>query len=143
MRRGLAGALLALLLPTTATGATLADLRWSWRVILAYAEPGTPAEGALRERVQALSCEIRARDLAVYRVQGNAALPLTAGAPPLELAGPGPGRRADGFEMVLIGKDGGVKARATAPADLPDLLARIDRMPMRRREAAERGDPCK
>jgi hypothetical protein len=142
MTRTLACALVALLLPTPAAGATLDDLRWSWRVILAWAEPGTDAEASFRRRVAELSCEIGARDVAVYRIHGDGAEPLTPDAPPLALSGQGPRTGAAGFEMVLIGKDGGVKARSTTPAELPDLLARIDRMPMRRREAAERGDPC-
>ena len=50
------------------------------------------------------------------------------------------------FEVVLIGKDGGVKARTNNPNALEDLLALIDTMPMRRtemrlKEGAE--DGCK
>ena len=39
----------------------------------------------------------------------------------------------DGGNVVLIGKDGGVKLRADS-LDLPAIFARIDAMPMRRRE---------
>jgi hypothetical protein len=40
----------------------------------------------------------------------------------------------DGFEIVLIGKDGGVKLRSKTPLDVEKLYAVIDSMPMRRRE---------
>ena len=40
----------------------------------------------------------------------------------------------DGFEIVLIGKDGGVKLRSKTPLDVETLYAVIDAMPMRRRE---------
>ncbi len=43
------------------------------------------------------------------------------------------------FEMVLIGKDGGVKARTSDPSALEDFLILIDSMPMRRAEMRLRG----
>ncbi|MFK8079002.1 MAG: DUF4174 domain-containing protein [Granulosicoccus sp.] len=43
------------------------------------------------------------------------------------------------FEMVLIGKDGGVKARTDNPEALNEFLAMIDTMPMRRAEIRSRG----
>lgn len=42
------------------------------------------------------------------------------------------------FEVVLIGKDGGVKARTSDPGALEDFLALIDTMPMRRAEMRSR-----
>ena len=43
------------------------------------------------------------------------------------------------FEVVLIGKDGGVKARTSEPGALKEFLALIDTMPMRRAEMRSRG----
>lgn len=40
--------------------------------------------------------------------------------------------KPDGFEVVLVGKDGGVKIRQKTPLTSEDLLATIDRMPMRK-----------
>ena len=40
----------------------------------------------------------------------------------------------DDFEVVLIGKDGGVKLRSKTPVSLESLFARIDAMPMRLQE---------
>lgn len=42
------------------------------------------------------------------------------------------------FAAVLIGKDGGVKDRFDQPVEPADLHARIDAMPMHRRELRER-----
>lgn len=41
------------------------------------------------------------------------------------------------FEVVLVGKDGGVKLRRTEPVSAEALFAIIDSMPMRRREMRE------
>ncbi|OCX64700.1 hypothetical protein BFP70_11190 [Thioclava sp. SK-1] len=43
----------------------------------------------------------------------------------------------NGFEVMLIGKDGGVKLRLRRPIQVPDLFAAIDQMPMRRKELQE------
>ena len=40
----------------------------------------------------------------------------------------------DGFEAVLVGKDGGVKLRRTAPVSATELFGTIDAMPMRQGE---------
>jgi hypothetical protein len=44
------------------------------------------------------------------------------------------GAQAGGFAVLLIGKDGGVKFRATRPVAAEELFALIDTMPMRRQE---------
>ena len=40
----------------------------------------------------------------------------------------------DGFEIILIGKGGGIKLRSKTPIGVEDLLSLIDAMPMRRQE---------
>lgn len=47
---------------------------------------------------------------------------------------------ADGFEALLVGRDGGVKLRSPEPIGPDELFGRIDEMPMRRREMRERGE---
>jgi uncharacterized protein DUF4174 len=42
------------------------------------------------------------------------------------------------FAVVLVGRDGGAKFRSGEPVPTPDLFARIDAMPMRRREMREK-----
>lgn len=46
--------------------------------------------------------------------------------------------RPRGFQMVLIGKDGGVKLRKPFPWDMREISRTIDKMPMRQREISER-----
>ncbi len=41
------------------------------------------------------------------------------------------------FAAVLVGRDGGARFRSGEPVPAPDLFARIDAMPMRRREMRE------
>jgi hypothetical protein len=43
------------------------------------------------------------------------------------------------FAAVLVGRDGGVKFRSDEPVPAPDLFARVDSMPVRRREMREKG----
>ena len=40
--------------------------------------------------------------------------------------------KPEGFEVILVGKDGGVKIRQKTPLTSEDLLSTIDRMPMRK-----------
>ena len=44
---------------------------------------------------------------------------------------------AEEFAAVLIGRDGGEKFRAGEPVSAAELFARVDEMPMRRRELRE------
>ncbi|MBO9449321.1 DUF4174 domain-containing protein [Tropicibacter sp. R16_0] len=46
--------------------------------------------------------------------------------------------RPRGFQLVLIGKDGGVKLRKPFPWSVRELSRSIDKMPMREREIRER-----
>lgn len=47
--------------------------------------------------------------------------------------------RSDTFTLILVGKDGGEKKRATELVRLEDLFEVIDRMPMRRAEMRRKG----
>ena len=47
------------------------------------------------------------------------------------------------FQVLLIGKDGGVKARYKEPPLLAEVFALVDGMPMRRREIRSQSGPCK
>jgi hypothetical protein len=48
------------------------------------------------------------------------------------------GLHLTGFEVVLIGKDGGVKQRSTQPLAPTELFGTVDKMPMRRQEMRQR-----
>jgi len=42
--------------------------------------------------------------------------------------------QAGTFQVLLIGKDGGVKLRSSGPVSMKDLFGLIDSMPMRQQE---------
>jgi hypothetical protein len=85
--------------------------------------------------------DFRERDLVLYEVleRGEstvAAEPL--GAPDADSLRMRFGIGTGEFASVLVGKDGGEKARWSAPVPPAELFRLIDEMPMRRREVAER-----
>lgn len=133
--------------PVASTSAgTLDSLQWSRRVVLAFAAHGSERADDLRAAVERSACRVADRDLAVYLVRDGAPEPLD-GAPALSgergadlraVFRPGDPR----FEMILIGKDGGVKARSADPGDLDRFFDLIDGMPMRRQEMAARAAGC-
>ncbi len=99
----------------------LAAYRWSRRVLLLFAD--TPADPELRAQQADLAAHaagLAERDMVVI-VSNDAALRRQVRAP-------------DGFAVVLVGKDGGVKLRKSSPVAFADLAATVDAMPMRREE---------
>ncbi|MGD1933358.1 MAG: DUF4174 domain-containing protein [Candidatus Phaeomarinobacter sp.] len=48
------------------------------------------------------------------------------------------GSAGQAVSITLVGKDGGIKDRGTAPGDIQDMLDLIDTMPMRQRELEAR-----
>ncbi len=49
------------------------------------------------------------------------------------------GIRKGQFMIILVGKDGGQKLRASSPVPLSEILALIDSMPMRQQEMRQTG----
>lgn len=116
--------------PATSLAATIKDSKWQKRVLLLCAPTADNAD--LRRQQQLLGparAELNTRDLLVREV-------LTSQLPPADqryareqLKVP-----ANGFVVILIGKDGGVKRRETSPLPPAQLFSTIDAMPMRRQE---------
>lgn len=135
MRNALFIALFAALgVGTPAAAATLDDLRWDYRVIVVF----TPTDTRGQEIRDDLASEdgVRIRDIAWFvvtpeRTHSNLDMAMDR-QPLLDL------HEAMGFEAVLIGKDGLVKARQSESLDVSALFERIDQMPMRRNEIRER-----
>jgi hypothetical protein len=119
----------------------LEDLRWKHRVILVFAR-GAKASNA-EANLRALAPEIDERDIAWFVLDGpelHSNYRGTLGAMLRERLEaryftPVPSDTA----VLLIGKDGGVKARS-ADLDLEATFGLIDQMPMRRREMQRRAD---
>jgi len=129
------------------TAETLVEtLRWNERVLV-VAEPlgrGDYGKGASiqRGRFTAEMDELAARDLRVVHLLGERAT-LAAGQ---QLGREATAALRERWELpasewacVLVGKDGGVKERWDEPIAPEAAFAPIDRMPMRQREARERG----
>ncbi|GAB3672634.1 DUF4174 domain-containing protein [Salinisphaera aquimarina] len=119
----------------SADAATLHDLQGRYRVIVVFAPAETVAADAAATLKRAAD-GIDDRDIAWFVVgpgalQSNIDTPLDRDA--LETL-----HQTDGFETVLVGKDGGVKSRQTETLDVNTLFADIDQMPMRRREMENR-----
>jgi len=109
---------------------TLAALRWQHRLIIVDAQSPEPIE-----RLRAAQPAIDERHIIWFvRHQGllKTNLPSPIDAALVEELEQRYFNRSDAA-VLLVGKDGGIKARADH-LDLPALFARIDAMPMRRRE---------
>lgn len=81
-----------------------------------------------RELLSGHEAGIRDRDLEVEYFSGATEIRKRCGV------------AADEYAAVLIGRDGGEKLRASEPIPAEELFARIDEMPMRRRELREQQD---
>ena len=142
--------LVGMLFGMSAGASTLDELRWERRLVFAFGADEA-SRRALADLVAARACELDDRDVDVHLVDADTLVPLSEGARPLDEASADAVRRlasdaGRGLELVLVGKDGGVKRRATDVAALDDFMVAIDGMPMRRAErsadgcAGKRGD---
>ncbi|TJZ93763.1 DUF4174 domain-containing protein [Paracoccus gahaiensis] len=96
---------------------TLAQLRWQARPVVVLGEEGPVADQIARMR--AASGALAEREVTL----------LTDGPGAEDL------RPAAGLRVLLIGKDGGIKLDRDGPVTPDEIIALIDSMPMRRREA--------
>lgn len=112
------------------------------RQIIVFSTPASESGKHVQHLVDTLRCQLIERDTDVRFVDvtelpgGNTAPTGTQGTL-VELARLRSNQQTD-FEVVLIGKDGGVKARTSDPDALQDFLTLIDTMPMRRAEIRSR-----
>ena len=146
MRRRLAAslALLAMVIPVVAD--VLDRLSWSARPLLVLApQADHPGVDAMVAAFEARRCETRDRDMVLVvlpesgpgRLGGEVLSAREVSAIRARYGGGVPG-----FQVVLVGKDGGAKLRRDAVPDLGDVFALIDGMPMRRADMRERTPEC-
>ena len=137
-------AALALLAVAGVTGPGTASAFSDRRLVIAIGEAGSAELEAVARLAAAARCRLADRDVDLVLVDAAELEALRAGSdaavperlrPALRARAPG----ATGFELVLVGKDGGVKARASSPDALESFLGRIDAMPMRRAEVRRAG----
>lgn len=108
----------------------LAERQWKNRIVLLYAPSANSPE--LRQQRQLLSADrpgLDERDLLIREVTADnlSATDQAYLARTLDVPGAG-------FQALLIGKDGGVKLRQSAPFTLKQLFTTIDGMYMRQQE---------
>ncbi len=113
---------MVLLTASLATSAqSLADCRWKTRIVLIFGEGNYAAiANKQKEILLAQSKGLEERDLQIFVNPEPRSM--------REL------RSQTGFEVMLIGKDGGVKKRKTTLLTPEELFDIIDAMPMRQSE---------
>ena len=99
----------------------LADAQWKSRVLLIFHGGQQQDWPEQRERYRKA---LKERDLVV--IQGEEEMADAYGV------------TSSDFTLILIGKDGGVKAKQVRRVNLPQLFRLIDAMPMRRKEMEKR-----
>lgn len=118
--------------PTTVFDAAEVDLeefRWIARPLVVFGE--AEREPAFREQMELIADrmdELAERDVVVITdadPSGESELRRRL--------------RPRGFQLTLIGKDGGVKLRKPFPWDVREISRSIDKMPMRQQEIREGG----
>ena len=109
---------------------------WRNRVLVVF---GTAANPQLSRQIAALKGQTAAlaeRDMVVLQVTPDSVIPLFGTAGDIQPAQLRKDLKVtdDRFEIVLIGKDGGVKLRSKDVVSDAEVFDLIDRMPMRRSE---------
>ncbi len=107
---------------------SLETFLWVARPLVVFAD--TPADPRLQQQLDMLRAEIdllAERDVVVL-IDAD---PDAGGEIRAKL-------RPRGFQLVLIGKDGGVKLRKPFPYSVRELTRTIDKMPMRQQEVRDR-----
>ena len=105
---------------------TVKDYLWKNRVIITFSSDEQHIERlSVKEQIDLHRCKFRERDLVhIDLIQGSAEFDEMSRK--FSVSG-------EGFQLLLIGKDGGVKKR-TSTVSLEEVFSLIDTMPMRRRE---------
>ncbi|MEM9104813.1 MAG: DUF4174 domain-containing protein [Pseudomonadota bacterium] len=110
---------------------------WQYRPLIVVA-PDAEDPRLLEQRTQlsGLQDQLRDRDMAVVELVGGQARTIAGPAVEIDVARlvERLGLSVDRFEVLLVGKDTGIKLRSSEPVIATDLFGLIDGMPMRRRE---------
>lgn len=97
----------------------LRPLRWKHRVLLLVGPENSPESQRQLAALKEVQAGLKERDILILRTRS----------PALQAA-----LQSKAFEVLLIGKDGGIKWRQQSPLSSQQLFAIIDAMPMRRQE---------
>ena len=114
---------------------SLSELRWNKRAVLIFGQSDDPQVIEQTRRLERQKRDLEDRDMVLIRISSQDAAVIygdaaTPDADPLRKeAGV-----QDGFQILLVGKDGGVKFQSRTVVDNIEIFGLIDRMPMRRAE---------
>lgn len=134
----------AALMPARAVAAELSDYLWQSRPLLVFSPTDSdPRFVETMRRIEASGCDFADRDIVLGRIVDEGASTLDG-----QVVDTNQEQRlqsefgigANGFSVVLIGKDGGEKWRVNDVPNLATIYAVIDGMPMRGREMS--ADRC-
>jgi hypothetical protein len=124
----------------------LAAHRWQHRLVIGFANSEDDARvDALNKSFAAAACELEDRDLIVgwsFKSSGSRLGDHALSAQDAEVLRRMLRGQSIEFLVMLIGKDGGVKARYADVPPLVEIFALIDGMPMRRSEMRSPPSPC-
>ena len=131
---------------TWAQSNPLLQYRWKNRPILIFGKDAEdPDVRRTRKVLEASACELADRDMVIGWIMEVGESRLGADRVDSRTAEALRSRlriREGDFAAVLIGKDGGVKARYAKAPNLDEVFSLVDGMPMRRAEILERGLNC-
>ncbi len=114
----------------------LSDFNWKNRVVLVFGDAGDQKVARQISLLERQKGELADRDMVVIQVSGQQAHAVYGEAAVMDA---GSLKKAadvsgNGFHIVLVGKDGGVKLRSEHVVTDVEMFDLIDRMPMRRAE---------
>jgi Domain of unknown function (DUF4174) len=113
-------------------------LRWKNRVLVLFSPLESDASfQSQKQHLASNAEEVFDRDLMILEIveqgQSKAGKQLLSGTSVQEIRKRF-GLQTGTFQVLLIGKDGGVKLRSSEPVSMKDLFGLIDSMPMRQQE---------
>ena len=113
-------------------------LRWKHRILLLFGpSESDPSFRLQKQDLASRAQEVIERDLVILEILENGesrASDRIISEKAAEGIRSGFGVRSGRFQVLLIGKDGGVKLRSEQPVSVQDIFGLIDSMPMRRQE---------
>jgi hypothetical protein len=136
----------AALTPARAVAAELSDYLWQSRPLLVFAPTDSdPRFAETMRRIDNSRCDFANRDMVLGRIvtEGTSTLDgRVVDANQAQRLQSEFGVNANGFSVVLIGKDGGEKWRVNDVPNTQTIYAVIDGMPMRGREMSADPGRC-
>ncbi|WP_276120081.1 DUF4174 domain-containing protein [Pararhizobium qamdonense] len=136
MNRLLVASLFALTSSQVLAMDSLSDLAWKNRVVLVFGNYGDPKVARQVEALETEEAKLAERDIVVIRVSKEGASSAYGNIPALNSAKLRKDAKIedDGFHVVLVGKDGGIKLRSEDIVGNVEMFDLVDSMPMRQAE---------